>query len=190
MDSQYQAGAPYGGYNGCGVCPTPCAPVCAPPVWFAGLYGLYMSHDNENHYRFSYDDAWESVQLTDSRDANPDLMGGIEVRAGRYFNCGLNAVEAVYWGLFSEDGSTVTRSTDVTGNLDGILNWNSLNYNGSTAEWWVNDAVVHAIFRQSEFHNVEINLLQFCGLGGGDPCMSCNVGKGCNPCGYDPCGGW
>lgn len=192
-DSPYQAGGVYGGYDACGGYPV-CGPVCAPPVWFAGVYGLYMTHDNENHYRFSYDDAWESIQLTDSRDANPDLMGGVEVRAGRYFNCGLNAVEAVYWGLFPADGSTITRRTDVTGHLDGILNWHALNYNGRTAEWFVNDAVIHAIYRQSEFQNVEINLLQFCGAGCGDPCLSCNVGKGCGPygcgsCGWaDPCG--
>ncbi|HSA41266.1 MAG TPA: hypothetical protein P5061_11660, partial [Mycobacterium sp.] len=46
---------------------------------------------------------------------------------------------------FPDDGYTQTTSAEVTGNLDGILNWDDLDYNGSTAEWWVNDAVVHAV---------------------------------------------
>ena len=97
-DAPYQAGAAYGAY---GSCPAPCAPVCAPPVWFAGVYGLYMTHDNENHYRFSYDDAWESVQLTDSRDANPDLMGGVEVRFGTVFQLRLECRRSSVLGPLS-----------------------------------------------------------------------------------------
>jgi len=177
-------GYPYGGgyYD-------PCAPpqYCYyPPCWFAGVYGLYMSRDHENQYMFSYDDAWESSQLTDSRDSNPGIMGGVEVRFGRFVNCGLNAIEAVYWGVIPDEGFTITRSSQVTGNLDGILNWDDLNYNGSTAELWVNGAVAHAVFRENEFHNVEVNLLQFNNgvlSSGWGNCGTCNPCAPCDPCG-------
>ena len=173
------------------------------PLWFAGVYGMYMMRNNENHYMFSYDDAWESIQLTDSRDANPDLIGGFEVRFGRFFNCGQNAIEAIYWGVipsdgdapYPEDGITIVRAGSARGNLDGILNWDDLNYNGRTAEWWVNHGVAHAVFRESEFHNIEINWLYFCGQGismAGGGCTPCGAANACcppDPCGCsDPCG--
>ena len=89
------------------------------------------------------------------------------------------------------------------GNLDGILNWNDLNYQGVSAAGVVNGALAHAVFRESEFHNIEVNWLWFCGQGITDPCGGCggcgggtcgSVGptNGCcppDPCGCsDPCG--
>lgn len=191
--------------------PSACAPVpydypaCppaerAPCPWFGGVFGLYMNRDNENHHMFSYDDACESIQMTDSRDSHPDMMSGMEVQVGRCFNCGLNAIQAVYWGVFPQDGSsplpdsgsTITTADCVRGNLDGILNWESLNYNGANAGHWVDCAQAHAIFRENEWRNLEINLLQFgdasCFGGGCGGKMGCAGGKG-EPCGKcDSCG--
>jgi hypothetical protein len=143
-------------------------------LWFGGVYGLGMTRDDENSYFFSYNDADEADQRTNGRDANFEWAGGFDVRFGRYFNCHCNGLEAVYWAVYPGRGYTMTTTADVSGNLNGILNWDSLTYNGLTADNFVNNAQAHAVFRENEFHNVEMNLLHFCGYGlhgpyGGSP---------------------
>jgi hypothetical protein len=138
--------------------------------WFGGVYGLLMTRDREDHYLFSYDDANESIQLTDKRDAAMNWGGGFDVRVGHYFNCFQNGIEAVYWGVYPDTEASFTTADDVAGNLNGILNWDQLDYNGATADTFVNNAELHAIYQENEFHNVELNLLHFCGYCGGGPC--------------------
>ena len=89
--------------NACGIgnCVTP-------NCWYGGLYGLALTRNRQEHYTFSYDTANESVQYTDAKDADTGWGGGFAAVAGRYFNCGCNAVEAVYWGWFPQDSSTFT----------------------------------------------------------------------------------
>jgi len=144
-------------------------------LWFGGVSGLLMTRDDGDHYAFSYDTANEADQRTNTRDAAMDWSYGFEVRGGRYFNCGCNAVELVYWGLYPDSDSTQTTSLDVLGNLNGILNWDSLDYNGVGADTIVNTgpgaSAVHALYRDYEFHNVELNLWHFGG-----------------PCGVSKCG--
>jgi hypothetical protein len=114
------------------------------------------------HYTFSYDTANEEQQYTDAKDADIGWGGGFAAVAGRYFNCGQNAVEAVYWGWFPDEASTYTFSNNVAGDLSGIFNWDSLTYNGlNMGVGFVDDAEVHAIFHESEAHNVEVNVLSF-----------------------------
>jgi len=170
---------------------------CTSP-WFVGFGGLVMSRDNENDYLFSYDDANESRQLTNSREANFDWAGGFEVNFGRMFNCGQNAVEAVYWGLFPTDGTTITTDGDTAGALNGILNWDQLNYgldpllNPWTADDFVNNSTRHMVRRQNEVHNIEINLISFLSGGGGYGGAYGIGGGGCGPggqsCGKQGCG--
>lgn len=140
------------------------------PRWYAGVYGLLLNRDLQNHFTFSFDTANEAVQYTDAKDVSIDWGGGFAVSVGRYFNCGCNALELVYWGWFPEDSAIYTFEGQMTGALNGIFNWNSLDYDGSTADTWVDDARVHALFRETEVHNVEANLLR---LGNGCGSVSC-----------------
>jgi hypothetical protein len=135
--------------------------------WYAGAGALLLTRNDENYYTFSYDSANESIQLTDSRDANMGYAGGVEFRLGRYFDCGQQALELVYWGVYPSVGSTVTTGSDVNGNLNGILNWDQLNYAGVSADTFVNNAEAHAVFRENTIQNVELNLLQL-----GSPCQA------------------
>jgi hypothetical protein len=62
----------------------------------------------------------------------------------------------------------VTTSHDEDGALWGIHNWQHLTYNHDLADRWVNGlggagAACHAIWRDTEVHNVEINVLHFLG---------------------------
>lgn len=196
-DSQWGYGY---GKAGCGNTPYGLGTAGCSSPWFFGFGGLLMARDNENHYLFSYDDANESIQLTDARDANFNSAAGFEVSFGRTFNCGRNGIQAVYWGLFPTDGVTTTTSSDTSGNLNGILNWDQLNYGLDpilltpwTADEFTNNSTAHMVRRQNEIHNVEVNLLTFlggrCGAagggcgGGGCGGGGCGGGGGCSACG-------
>jgi hypothetical protein len=135
--------------------------------WFAGANGLIMTRDGENHYFFSYDAADERDQLLDARQT--EWGAGFEARFGRYYGCGRWAMEAAYWGLYPGAASAVVSDNDVVGSLDGILNWNQLNYNGASANVWVNDALCHRVVRDYQVHNIELNMLAF------SPCASCDA---------------
>jgi hypothetical protein len=182
--------------HGFGKARSGCGKACCASPWFVGFGGLVMSRDNENKYRFSYDSWDESIQLTNAQDANFDWASGFEVRFGRMFNCGQNAVEAVYWGLFPSDGVTTTTAGDVVGNLNGILNWDQLDYGldplllPRTADEFVNNSTMHMVQRHNEIHNIEVNFLTFLGGGyGGGKAPGGAVGSGgacgggCSSCG-------
>ncbi len=135
--------------------------------WYAGAAALLITRTDENPYTFSYDSTNESIQLTDSRDANMGFAGGVEMRIGRYFDCGRQALELVYWGVYPSVGSTITTADQVNGNLNGILNWDQLNYAGFSAANFVNNAEAHAVFRENTIQNIEFNLLNL-----GSPCQA------------------
>jgi hypothetical protein len=172
------AGSLGGGYGydagGCGGFDGSCAP--RPPRWYVGAYGLWLTRDNYDNYAFSYDDNNEAVQYTNARDVNANWDSGFAIAVGHYFNCGQNALEFVYWGWWPDDAVTYTYDTQVTGALNGIHNWNSLDYDGQVANVWVDNANVHALWRQTEVNNFELNVLR---LGGG----------GCGPWQYSMIGG-
>ncbi|MEX0818653.1 MAG: BBP7 family outer membrane beta-barrel protein [Pirellulaceae bacterium] len=142
--------------------------------WFGSVGAVVMTRDRADHYTFSFGTGNEADQRTNTRDAAMDWDAGFDVRFGRYFNCRQNAVEAVYWGLFPDSQSTQTTSADVVGQLNGILNWNSLNYGGSTADVFVNVAPgedgIHRLTRDFSFHNIELNFWHFCGSCGPAKC--------------------
>lgn len=178
MGYGYQGG--YGGGYGAGSCDVgggafqpfdSGAGYVGPNRWYAGAYGMVLTRDTTDHFTFSYDTANEALQYTDAKDAKFGYGGGFATVFGRYFNCGQNAIEAVYWGWFPEQASVYTYGSSMTGNLNGILNWDSLTYNGNNMGIYVNDASVHALMRDTEAHNVEVNLLSFSG----------NCGSTCGP---------
>jgi len=134
-----------------------CTGACSP--WFATVGAVVMTRDDGDHFQFSFDDTDESIQLLDTRDSAMNWAGGVDVRVGRYFDCGRLALEGTYWQIFPEDQQQTLFGGPLGGNLNGILNWNQLNYNGASADTWVNAAVAHRLRRSYDFRNVEINLL-------------------------------
>ena len=135
-----------------------------------------MTRDDGDHFQFSYDDTNESVQLLDTRDSAMDWAGGFDVRVGRYFGCGRFAIEGTYWQIFPDDQQQTLFGGPLGGNLNGILNWDQLTYNGAAGTSWVNAAVAHRLRRSYDFRNLEINLL---GAAGETPLNG--YGNACNP---------
>ena len=142
--------------------------------WFATASGLFMTRDRGHHYTFSFGTLAEEDQRTNTRNAEMDWTGGYDLRFGRYFNCGRNAIEAVYWGVSPENQSTQTTSADVVGNLNAILNFGDLNYGGVSADNFVNVAPgfdgIHRLRRGYDFQNIEVNVWQFCTSCGAGAC--------------------
>lgn len=137
--------------------PVLCAPCDSRCGWFASAGGLVMSRDDENFLPFSYATGNEAVQLVTNRDADFSAAGGVEARLGRYFCCGQSSLEFVFWAVIPGSQSYQLLGSDVVGDLNGIYNWDQLDYNGGTADAFVNNAMVHRIQRDFEFQNYEIN---------------------------------
>jgi hypothetical protein len=138
----------------------PPAATCAPPAcWSVRAGALLMFQDDENHHTFSYDSLIETNQLLDYKELDADLLPGVEVGVSRFDCCSMTGWEGLYWGLFPEDSTAYAYDTSVTGDLNPILNFDQLDYNGASADNYTNDASVHRLRRSSEFHNAELNRL-------------------------------
>jgi hypothetical protein len=146
-----------GGYSTLAGCADQC---CCDTVRWGGRAGaLLMGRDEANHYNFSFDSAIESNQLLDARDAYEDFLPGVEARIGRFNCCTGRGFEAVYWGLYPAESTAFAFDNHVTGDLNPILNFDQLDYNGGNASAFVNDAMVHRIRGNTEIHNAELNYL-------------------------------
>jgi hypothetical protein len=120
---------------------------------------LYMTRDRQNPYAFSYDSANEEVQLVDARNANMDWSPGVEFRLTSLDLCCQTGWELVYWQLFPGSESTSAYGADVAGSLDGIRNYDQLDYNGGPASDSVNNAQMHRLSRDWQIYNFEANRL-------------------------------
>jgi hypothetical protein len=140
------------------------SPVCG--NWFGGAYGLIMTRDWENNVWFSYDTNDIRRRVLTSRDADMGWEGGFETRLGKYFNCGQNAFEAVYWGVFPCLPEANVYAADMAGDLNTILHFDDLDYDPGTGAQPVStfffQAETHRLVRSYQFHNVELNVLGNC----------------------------
>lgn len=144
--------------------------------WYAYGGGLSMTRAKCDRTYFTQDGADPWVGLLDARDISMNWSGGFEVRVGKYFNCGQNAVEVVYWGLFPSDEEATIRNTDVVGNLESRLNFDALEaFNPDTGlveqvSNWVDGADTHRIRADYSIHNLEVNLMNYSGCVGYGAC--------------------
>lgn len=176
-------GGGYGADSCCGssYCADACC--CAPcKQWFGSVGAMVLTRDDENHRFYSYDSANEALQLLDSQDSNFSSAGGVAASVGCMDMCSCTGCEFVYWGLYPDTNYAYAYPSQVTGDLNGIFNFDQLDYNGQTADNFVNGAAVHRLSRDTEIHNVEFNRIWNCGGCCGTSCCT----TGCNPC-YDSC---
>lgn len=135
--------------------------------WWGSVGGLIMGRDRGNGYRFSYFDSNEAGQYTTQQY---NWGGGVQASVGHCFMHGCNTygIEAVYWGLYPGVNEQTTLAGQQPGNLNAILNFNQLNYNGGLASLSANNAAAHRLRSSYEIQNVELNLLNFTYAGTGD----------------------
>jgi hypothetical protein len=167
--SGYGAISNYGACDGscgqnagqCGAADTCAAAMnCGPNAyWQIHAGALLFFRDDANRHTFSFDSAIETNQYNNSRDANFDFLPGVEVGLLRWNCCTQTGWEGLYWGLFPSNQSVTTFNTDVTGNLDPILDFSQLDYNGASANNFANAAAAHRLTRYSQINNAELNRL-------------------------------
>ena len=147
-------------YDDCGVCDS-----CygAPRGrWFGSLGGLIMTRDKPNRTWFSAESTNFENQVLSSQDVVGDWSGGGEVRFGRAFGCGpcgmpTCGIEFTYWTLDPlRDEAAVTGSFFNTPiNLDGVM------IGANPADLYIDGSPEHRLSRRNEFHNLELNFLQW-----------------------------
>jgi hypothetical protein len=129
-----------------------------PSGWYAGAAGLIMTRDTGNGYWFSYFDTNEAAQLLDTRDT-VRWGGGAEAWIGKWFCCGQFGIEARYWGVYPTQGETNLYAGQYPGNLNAILDFSQLTYNGLAANMSTDAALRHRLRTNYQVHNAEINFL-------------------------------
>ncbi|HBE68498.1 MAG TPA: hypothetical protein DDW52_10160 [Planctomycetaceae bacterium] len=160
------------GYGG-GYC-APAAPAVGgfgPSPWFFGGGVLLFNRIDHANKNLSFFDSSYTADTLSTHDARMGIMPGFEVFGGRYFNCGRNAIQFSYFGIFSDDEvSEDARSTGGDYRSRNRFNYVDILNPAQTAAYgaptsgvydWYDAAFTHRLERSSEFHNIEVNLLGF-----------------------------
>ncbi|AMV32881.1 hypothetical protein VN12_12205 [Pirellula sp. SH-Sr6A] len=188
------------------------APTCGPSIvspnpWIFGAGALIFTRIDDAPVRLTSDSNMPTYPLLTTADARMRTSGGVQGSVGRYFGCGRFALVGTYWGIYNDEQSTVI-TPPPGGNLRSDLPF-TLRRPGDTATPgdpygitmpaqnvydWYDMAAAHRIRRDSEFHNVELNLFSFA-LGGGarQAYADCGTGGHCGllgrgGMGADACG--
>ena len=120
--------------------------------WVVGINGLWFSRDYEDDIGLSYN---ATPAYLSSTDADHDFFGGVEAVLSRR-NCNGQGTEFRYWGLFpSQSDVALTNGRTVWSGLQWVTDPTS----GNNVYNTYNVATDHRIYRNSEFHNFEANLL-------------------------------
>ncbi|XZE32976.1 hypothetical protein SH501x_003747 [Pirellulaceae bacterium SH501] len=191
--------------NGCYE-PTQCAApsVVAPNPWIFGASALIFTRVDDTPVRLTSDSNMPTYPLLSTGDARMRTSGGVQGSVGRYFGCGRFALVGTYWGIYDDEQSMVI-TPPPGGNLRSDLPFTlrrpgdtaipgspyGVTMPGQSVYDWYDMAAAHRIRRDSEFHNVELNLFSFA-LGGGarQAYAGCGSGGHCGLFGRggDACG--
>lgn len=159
----YDEGVPGVSVDGCGGC-SDCAAQCCScgPCAYASFGALIMSRDDcDPIFQLSYDPSnpnnAASTLLGTQFLSLDDYQGGWEFTFGYYLGCS-TALEVTYWGLEQvEDSAQVS---DPNGQISTPLNFNNLNFSQfDPVNVWFANAQAQRVSMDSEFHNVEVNLV-------------------------------
>jgi hypothetical protein len=167
-----------------------CGPDACTPCenyWYGSAGGLIMTRAQSNHFLITGDTA--GTRLLCSCEADMGWTGGVDVTLGRTFNCGNNAIQFTYWGLYPSCTTMDAYASTLGNQLVSGIDFTGATYNGNAVTDITNNSFrQQAIFKQS-LHNFEANLLGQCFgngfIGGG--MASCQNGH-CGSCGPGYCG--
>lgn len=159
---------------------------------FVYAYGgaLWMTREYSSGFVASLNDTTFSPELC-TCDSPLQWSGGFETRLGYGFNCGHNALEVTYWGLYPGDNNSFAYDPAGGAGLMSNIDFSSLDYDNGTTDQnvmdWYAGAAAHRLYTENEIHNVEVNFLGQSYGGGMFGCGVCGTGlngsAGCNSCG-------
>ena len=118
-----------------------------------GLFGLFFDRDYEDDRPLSSNAAGQYLFST---DADNEMIGGYGVDIGRR-NCNGRGIGFRYWGLDSNSSTSILSPAPLTTNVGGFMGVDLAGYN---LEEIFNYGEFHTIDRETEIHNIELNLLQ------------------------------
>jgi hypothetical protein len=152
-------------------CQPACAVGCECP-WYASANWLIMSRDKSNRVWTTYESGDQPDQLMHTWDMETKWSNGGEITFGRRFCCGQWALEGSYWTLAPMNG--YSSMTNVNG-VSTPLSVSDIEFDHINGVVYFDNAAEHRIWRDDEFHNVEINLVRYVPLGNAcNPCGSCS----------------
>lgn len=156
-----------------------CVP-CKPARWYASAQGLIMTRNKANKLWTTYETGNNVNQIP--TQAEWDWRGGGEIRFGRWFGCGSGlcadsvdgmtcpgplactartvAIEGAYWTLDSFS-DFVSRSIS-GGSVSTPLIVDEVLFDGIPGTQYFDSARQHRVWRESELHNAEINVILGC----------------------------
>jgi hypothetical protein len=172
----YEQAASLGCESGdCGVCMSSCG-----PNWYGYVGGLIMTRDRANKFWTTFETGNNANQLM--YFDNVDWGGGFETTVGFAWSgcdaggcgdmgcnsCGScnsgsyrHGIEFTYWGLYDLEGEDSRRSETNSLSTPIDLGFVDIPTPGLPASVFFDNAREHRVRRENEFHNVEINLLDF-----------------------------
>ncbi|QDU28349.1 hypothetical protein ETAA8_34490 [Anatilimnocola aggregata] len=165
--------------DSCGMPGTPCQ-----NFWYGYAGGLIMTRAQGESFLIS-ENTTTNERILCSCGGDMGWTGGFETTLGRTFNCGNNALEVTYWGLFPGDRWMDAYSP--TNELGTPIDFSTIDYDDGVnpagpASDWFNTSVHHRVRFYNTLNNIELNLLGQCygnGFIGGGPMATC-TGAGCN----------
>jgi hypothetical protein len=157
-----------------------------PNYWYGYAGGLIMTRSQQNSFLITGDQ--NGTRLLCSCDLDMGWTGGVETTLGRTFNCGNNAIQFTYWGLYPQNcDSTAFQSTLGSPLVSGI-DFTNATYNGNPVTNLSANGFMQRGLVSQQINNFEANLLGQCFgngfIGGGMP--SCQNGQ----CGTGNCGNY
>ena len=127
--------------------------------FYAAVSGLVMTRADCDNVWLSFDatPGGGEPSLLGSNDADIGWNGGAQVDVG-FRMCEKTWLSATYWFISELDGEAGV--TDGTGQINSTLDFRSLDFSPTvTVNDLYNGARAQKVWRSSEFHNIELNVL-------------------------------
>jgi len=153
--------------------PAECAPACGSP-WFATAGWLVMGRDQADRVWTTHATDHLEDQMTNTDDIGMEWANGGEIRFGRRFCCGCRswAMEVVYWGLDPVHGFLSTTNPEDPFTVSTPLRFSEVEFPDTpdpiNGAYYFDNALEHRLWRRNEFHNVELNLIRYDLMNGGE----------------------
>jgi len=164
------------GYSDYGPGGPSCGTSCCEPRcgcgWQVYAGAIFMGRDSANKKWTTYETGNNPNQLMYYPDS--DWGGGVDFSATKFFGCDCSCgIQGVYYG-FGNDG--YNSLTSATNSLSTPIDLGNVNYGGTAAVNYFDNARTHQVSRDDDFQNVEINYIKYLL---GNPCNG--GGCGCSP---------
>jgi hypothetical protein len=131
--------------------------------WFASASTLVLGRNEPNKLWTTYSGVF-AEQLYHTNDIPLEWEWGGEIRFGRKFcrdcctGCYRYGLETVYWSTQPFSGQLVAPGAP---RVSTTLTVGHVEFAGSSAALWYDQALEHRLSRHNEFHNLELNLIRY-----------------------------